>query len=109
MSRVIITDEAIESIILNATLSVDGVYDTWRGIEEYIPYLNKDKKHPHGIDFVVKNGVLSANVFITVKYGFDLRKIGAEVRKNIKMQVESMTPFKMGELNIVIEDVKYEH
>ncbi|MCD6426982.1 MAG: Asp23/Gls24 family envelope stress response protein [Caldisericaceae bacterium] len=109
MSEVIITDEAIESIILNATLSVDGVFDTWRGIEEYIPYVNKDKKRPHGVDFVIQNNILSANVFIVAKYGYDLRKIGAEVQKNIKLRIETMTPFKVGKINVIIEDVKYEH
>ncbi len=109
MSKIIITDEAIESMILNATLSVDGVWDTWRGIEEYIPYVNKDKKHPHGIDFVVRNGILNVNVFVTVKYGYDLRKIGAEIQKNIKIQLENMTPFEVGRVNVIIEDIKYEY
>jgi uncharacterized alkaline shock family protein YloU len=108
MSKVIITDDAIESIILNATLSVEGVADTWRGIEEYIPYLNKDKKHTHGIDFVLENGIVSANVFVIAKYDFDLRKLGKEIQQNVKSQVESMTPFKVGTINVVIEDIAYE-
>jgi uncharacterized alkaline shock family protein YloU len=108
MGKVIITDDAIESIILNATLSVEGVADTWRGIEEYIPYLNKDKKHTHGIDFVLENGIVSANVFVIAKYDFDLRKLGKEIQQNVKSQVESMTPFKVGTINVVIEDIAYE-
>ncbi len=108
MSKIVITDEAIESIILNATLSVDGVWDTWRGIEEYIPYINKDKTHPHGIDFLIRNNVLSVNVFVAVKYGYDLRKVGAEIQKNIKLQLENMTPFKVANVNVIIEDIKYE-
>ena len=109
MENMIIKDEAIESIILNSILGVEGVIDTWKGIEEYIPYLNTDKKHPHGIDFVItKDNVISMNVFLIVKYGFDLRKIGKEVQENIKNQLENITPFKVGKINVIIEDVKYE-
>ena len=109
MKNVIIKDEAIESIILNATLGVEGVIDTWKGIEEYIPYLNEDKKHPHGIDFIVtEDNIISMNIFIIVKYGFDLKKIGKEIQNNVKNQLENITPFKVGKINVVVEDVKYE-
>jgi len=108
MGKVVITDDAIESIILNATLAVEGVVDTWRGIEEYIPYLNKDKRHTHGIDFVLQNGVVSANVFVIAKYNFDLKKIGKDIQTNVKSQVESMTPFKVGTINVIVEDIAYE-
>ncbi len=110
MNNIIIKDEAIESIVLNATLTVEGVVDTWRGIEEYIPYLNKDKKRPHGIDFVITDDhTINMNVFIIVKYGFDFREIGKEVQENVQKQIESMTPFKTEKINVIIEDVKYEN
>ena len=108
MDTIIIKDEAIEAIILNATLGVEGVEDTWKGIEEFIPYLSKDKKHPHGIDFVVADGIISMNIFLIAKYGFDLREVGKDVQKNVKTQIETMTPFKVGEINVIVEDIKYE-
>ncbi|MEA3314207.1 MAG: Asp23/Gls24 family envelope stress response protein [Caldisericota bacterium] len=108
MSKIIITDEAIEAIILNATLSVDGVLDSWKGMEEYIPYLNKDKKHSHGIDFVLEKDVIKVNIFITVAYGVDLRKVGKEVMDKVKAQIENMTPYKLSTIVVFIEDIKYE-
>ena len=40
MNKIIITDEAIETTILNATLSVDGVLDSWKGMEEYLSLIH---------------------------------------------------------------------
>jgi len=108
MSKIIISDEAIEAIILNATLSVDGVLDTWKGMEEYLPYFNKDKKHLHGIDFVIDKDILKVNIFVIVKYGIDLKKLGEEVQKKVKEQIENMTPYKVSMVNVFIEDVKDE-
>ncbi len=108
MSKIIISDEAIEAIILNATLSVNGVLDTWKGMEEYLPYFNKDKKHLHGIDFVIDGNVLKVNIFIIVKYGIDLKKLGEEIEKKVKEQVENMTPYRVSMVNVFIEDVKDE-
>jgi len=108
MSKIIISDEAIEAIILNATLSVNGVLDTWKGMEEYLPYLNKDKKHLHGVDFVIDEDVLKVNIFVIVKYGINLKKLGEEVQKKVKEQIENMTPYKVSMVNVLIEDVKDE-
>ena len=108
MSKIIISDEAIEAIILNATLTVNGVLDTWKGMEEYIPYFNKDKRHLHGIDFIIEKDVLKTNIFVIVKYGTDLKKIGEKVQKKVKEQIENMTPYKVSTVNVFVEDVKDE-
>ncbi len=108
MSKIIITDEAIETTILNATLSVDGVLDSWKGMEEYIPYFNKDKKHSHGIDFILKKDVIKVNIFVTVAYGADLRKVGKAIQDKVKAQIENMTPYKLSTIVVFIEDIKYE-
>jgi len=108
MNKIIITDEAIETTILNATLSVDGVLDSWKGMEEYIPYFNRDKKHPHGIDFILKKDAIKVNIFVTVAYGADLRKVGKEIQDKVKAQIENMTPYKLSTIVVFIEDIKYE-
>ncbi len=108
MSKIIITDEAIEAIILNATLSVDGVSDSWKGMEEYIPYFNKDKKHLHGIDFIIEKDEIKVNIFITAVYGADLRKVGKDIQDKVKAQIENMTPYKLSAIVVFIEDIKYE-
>jgi len=108
MSKVIISEEAIESMILNATLGVEGVLDTWKGFEEYIPYMNKDRQHPHGIDFILADNKLTINVFVIVKYDYNLKKIGEEIQNQIKSQIESMTPFIVTDVNVIIEDIKHE-
>ncbi len=108
MSKIIISDEAIESIILNAILGVEGVADTWKGFEEYIPYLKKDRQHPHGIDFLLVDNELKVNVFVIVEYDYSLKKIGEEIQNQIKAQIESMTPFTVTDVNVIFEEIKHE-
>lgn len=108
MNKIIISDEAIESIILNATLGVEGVVDTWKGFEEYIPYFRKDRQHPHGIDFLLTDSEIKVNVFVIVKYNFNLKKIGEEIQKQVKSQIESMTSYAVTNVNVIIEDIKNE-
>jgi len=108
MSKIIISEEAIESMILNATLGVEGVLDTWKGFEEYTPYMNKDKQHPHGIDFLLEDNKIKVNVFVIAKYDHDLKKIGKEIQNQIKSQIESMTPYTVINVNVIVEDIKHE-
>jgi uncharacterized alkaline shock family protein YloU len=108
MSKIIISNEAIESIIVNAVTGVEGVLGTWKGAEEYVPYLKVDSKGSHGIEFSIDDSVLTATVFLIAKYGVNLRELGKEVQREVKSQIESITPFTVSDVNVIVEDIKDE-
>ncbi len=108
MSKIVISDEAIESIILNAVVTVEGVIDVWKGMKEYIPHLKNDKESPHGVEFSVENNSLKVTVFVIARYGTNLKQIGEDIQKQVKLQVENITPFKVVDVNVIIEDIKDE-
>ncbi len=108
MNKFIISNEAIESIILNATLGVEGVYDGWKGLEEHLPYLKQDKKHSHGIDFIIKGETMEINIYVIAKYNYDLKKLGEQIQQRVKAEVELMTPYKVLDVNVFISDILHE-
>jgi uncharacterized alkaline shock family protein YloU len=108
MSKIIISDEAIESIIVNAVMSVEGVLGTWKGVEEYVPCLREDSKEPHGVEFSVDDNVLKATIFLIARYGVNIKKLGEEVQREVKSQIESLTPFTVSKVDVVIEDIRDE-
>lgn len=108
MSKIIISNEAIESIISEAALSVDGILGTWKGIREYTPLCKEEQKAPHGIEFEFSNGFISIKVYLIAKYGYNIRELGILVQKAIKGQIENLTPFKISEINVFFVDVENE-
>jgi uncharacterized alkaline shock family protein YloU len=107
MSRIILSNEAIESIIVNGVLSVEGILDTWKGLKEYCPLLKKEKG-PHGVEFKVEGEEISITIYLIAKYGYSLKEVGKEAQKAVKDRVENLTPFTVKEVNVIFEDVKNE-
>ncbi|MGB9694406.1 MAG: Asp23/Gls24 family envelope stress response protein [Caldisericaceae bacterium] len=108
MNKIVISNEAIESIIVNAVTQVDGVLSTWKGAEEYVPYLKNDTRRPHGVEFSIDENVISITVFLVAKYGTNVKELGKEVQREVKSQIENITPFTVSEVNVIIEDIKDE-
>lgn len=108
MSKIIISNEAIESIISEAALSVEGVAGTWKGIREFTPLCKEEQRSPHGIEFTFSNGFISIKIYLIAKYGYSLKEIGISVQKTIKEQIENLTPFKTSEVNVFFVDVENE-
>lgn len=108
MSKIIISDYAIESIVANAALSVEGVADLWRGLKEYVSVIRKGDRNPHGIEFSEKNNALSFKIYLVGKYGYNLKEVGNTVQDSVKSQVESLTPFKVNEVDVFFVDIKNE-
>lgn len=109
MSKIIISDYAIESIVANAVFSVDGVASLWRGLKEFSCRLRKEKSSPHGIELFENNGKLEIKVYLIGKYGYNLKEVGKSVQSAVREQVESLTPFKVEEVDTFFVDIENEN
>lgn len=90
MSKIILSTEALESIIEEALLKIDGVAK--------LPNRNS-------VNVKYMDSTISIFVKVTAVFGFNLIKLSDEIKKTIKLEVESITPFTVNEISIEFEDV----
>ncbi len=106
MDKVLITDAALESLVVHACLSVDGVESMWKGLKEHFPFWDREGSEPHGVSITRSGLELSLDVFIAARYGTDLRKLAGSVRSAVAKEVEASTPYHIREVNVHIADVR---
>ncbi|MCE5193753.1 MAG: Asp23/Gls24 family envelope stress response protein [Candidatus Cryosericum sp.] len=106
MSKVLITDAALESLVVHACLSVEGVDSMWKGLKEHLPFWDREGHDPHGVSITRNARELSLDVFIDARFGTDLRKLAAAVRRAVAKEVEASTPYLVQEVNVHIADVR---
>ncbi len=90
MSKIILSTEALKSIIEEALLKIDGVAK--------LP--NRNSVNVEHLD-----STISVVVKVTAVFGFNLVRLSDEIKKTIKLEVESITPFTVNEISIEFEDV----
>jgi uncharacterized alkaline shock family protein YloU len=106
MDKVLITDAALESLVVHACLSVDGVESMWKGLKEHFPFWDREGREPHGVSITRGGLELTLDVFIVGRFGADLRKLAGSVRSAVAKEVEASTPYHIQEVNVHIADVR---
>ncbi len=106
MDRVLITDAALESLIVHACLSVDGVDSMWKGLKEHLPFWDREGHEPHGISIARDGLELTLDIFVVAKFETDLRKLAADLRSAVGKEVGASTPYHVQEVNVHIADVR---
>ncbi len=106
MGKVLITDAALESLVVHACLSVEGVDSMWKGLKERFPFWDREGHEPHGVSITRNVLELSLDVFIDARFGTDLRKLADAVRSAVAKELEASTPYLVQEVNVHIADVR---
>ncbi|MFZ2413344.1 MAG: Asp23/Gls24 family envelope stress response protein [Candidatus Cryosericum sp.] len=106
MDKVLITDTALESLIVHACLSTDGVESMWKGLKEHLPFWDREGYEPHGVSISRGGLELTLDVFIVARFGADLRKLAGSVQNAVAKEVEASTPYHIQEVNVHIADVR---
>jgi len=94
MSKIILSEDALASIISNAVLSVEGV----AGLFGQTPVM---------CEFFESK--INVTVDVMAIFDYDLRKLGNEIEEKIKLEVENITPYKIGNCTIRFQDINYEY
>src|SRR5450830_1127766 len=94
MDKVLITDAALESLIVHACLSVEGVESMWKGLKEHFPCWDRGGHEPHGVNITRSGLELTLEVFLVGRFGMDLRKLAGSVRGAVAKEVEASTPYR---------------
>jgi uncharacterized alkaline shock family protein YloU len=61
-----------------------------------------------GVNLVNQDGVITGDMFLTVKAGFNVREVCREVQKQVARALQEMAGMNVARLDIHVEDIDYE-
>lgn len=100
-------DNVVLSIVTLATQEINGIAGISR---KAVPVAKRafSKKCHKGIiiDFTENN--VYVDVFVRIKFGYSVRDVAFRVQENIKSSIESMTDFKVAEVNVHCTEVVFD-
>ena len=99
-------DNVVLSIVTLATQEINGIAGICRNA---IPAIKRafNKKLHKGIAIEFVEDVVYVDVFVKIKFGYSVRDVAFRVQENVKSSIESMTDFKVGEVNIHCAEVVF--
>lgn len=101
-NNVSISDDVFTLIASIATTKVEGVYGTHSGVMSSIFSRNSYSK---GVKVEKKDDLLIIDIYIDIKYGYNVTKVAKEVQESVKTEIEGMTEFDVESVNIHVEDI----
>ncbi|WP_027093766.1 Asp23/Gls24 family envelope stress response protein [Cohnella thermotolerans] len=107
MGTIQIAPEVIEVIAGLATVEVEGVAGMSGGISSGIAELLGRKNLSKGVKVEVGQREAAVDVNIIVEFGRKIPEIAAEIQRNVKRSIETMTGLNVVEVNVHIHDVHF--
>ena len=101
-----IAPEVLITIARMAALSVPGV----REMAPVAGGVNRlFRRGPeNGVQITIRDGIVSADIFIIVKEEVNIREVGRNVQQQVTRAIQEMTGMDVGRVDIHIEDIYYE-
>ena len=107
MGKIEVAPEVIEVIAGLATVEVEGVAGMSGGISSGIGELLGRKNLSKGVKVEVGQREAAVDVSVIVQYGRRIPDISAEIQRNVKRSIETMTGLGVVEVNVHIHDVHF--
>jgi uncharacterized alkaline shock family protein YloU len=102
-----IAPEVIAVIAGLATIEVEGVAGMSGGLAGGIAELLGRKNLSKGVKVEVGQREAAVDVSIIVEYGQRIPEIAADIQRNVKRSIETMTGLNVVEVNVHIHDVHF--
>jgi len=99
-------DNVVLSIVTLAVQEINGIAGICRNA---IPAIKRafNKKFHKGVIIEFVEDSVYVDVFVKIKFGYSVRDVAFRVQENIKNSIESMTDFKVGEVNVHCAEVVF--
>jgi uncharacterized alkaline shock family protein YloU len=107
MGTIQIAPEVIGVIAGLATVEVEGVAGMSGGISSGIAELLGRKNLTKGVKVEVGQREAAVDVSIVIEYGYKIPEVSAEIQRNVKRSIETMTGLHVVEVNVHIHDVHF--
>ncbi|KRK65634.1 alkaline shock protein, Gls24 family [Companilactobacillus tucceti DSM 20183] len=95
-----ISHQVIEILLGIATSQVEGVYEMRGSLSSRLDSLFGIINHGKGVDVVLRDNRVSADVFVYLEYGVSIPKVSLEIQKSAIEQLEFMTDLTLDEINV---------
>ncbi|MFD1417207.1 Asp23/Gls24 family envelope stress response protein [Companilactobacillus keshanensis] len=95
-----ISHQVIEILLGIATSQVEGVYEMRGSLSSRLDSLFGRINHGKGVDVVLSDNQVSADVFVYLEYGVSIPKVSLEIQKSAIEQLEFMTDLTLNEINV---------
>lgn len=102
-----VAPEVIEVIAGLATVEVDGVAGMSGGLSAGIAEMLGRKNLSKGVKVEVGQREAAVDVSIIVQFGRRIPEISAEIQRNVKRSIETMTGLAVVEVNVHVHDVHF--
>lgn len=101
-----IADEVIAVCAVNAAVKTDGVASLIGGVTDIITknILGKESISK-GVKVNQNDDGITVDIFLVVKYGFQIPSVAWDVQENVKKEVETMTDKEVFSVNIHVQGV----
>lgn len=98
---------AIAQIAANAVMECVGVVGMSRkSTKSSIAKLLKGEHGAKGVEVVQKDGVISLDIYVIIKFETKISVVAENIIENVKYAVEKQTGMKVDNVNLNIEGVK---
>lgn len=101
-----ISDDVVASIAGLATAEIEGVTSIAGHITSEIVGRSGVKNLSKGIKLSIKDGVVTIDLYINIRYGYSIPKITAQIQERVKNAIESMTGLVTDSITIHIVDIE---
>jgi len=107
MGNIQIAPEVIEVIAGLASVEVEGVAGMSGGFGSGVAELLGRKNLAKGVKVEVGQKEAAIDVSIIIEYGHRIPSVAADIQRNVKMAIESMTGLEVVEVNVHIHGVHF--
>lgn len=106
--KVVFAPDVVATIAGLAASEVKGVSGLVGTVIEGISGIFTKKNLTKGVHVEVGQEEAAVDLSINVKYGFRIQDVCAEVQKEVKNAIETMTALRVVEVNVLVQSVTFE-
>lgn len=106
--KVVFAPDVIATIAGLAASEVDGVSGLSGTVIEGISGIFTKKNLTKGVHVEVGQEETAVDLSVNVKYGYRLQDVCANIQKEVKNAIETMTSLRVVEVNVVVQSVTFE-
>ena len=108
LGNIRIADDVVKTIAAKATADVEGVYKLAGGVVDEVSRILGKKRPTNGVKVEVGEVECNIEIYIIVKYGYQIPDVAGEVQKNVLEEVSRLSGLKVVEVNVYVQNVKME-
>lgn len=103
-----IAQDVVATIAGMAANSIEGIAGMSGGISDGIAQILSNKKQlTKGVKVDIYENRVEVDLFVTVKYGYNIAAVAAAVQKEVKENIENMTGMNVALVNVNVQGIEF--